>query len=61
MATLGMAINYIVADPSPPAAFNLERDGLHACSFVEFLVRDSQKSPETLIFKKPLASDICFG
>ena len=27
-------------DPSPPTAFNLERDGLDACSFVKFLVRN---------------------
>ena len=47
-----------MANPPPPAAFNLERDGLNACSFVEFLGRnfvgpvDSQNSLETLILKK---------
>jgi len=46
-----------MVNPSLSAAFNLERDGLHACSFVQFLVRnfvgpvDSQNSSETCILK----------
>ena len=48
-----------MADPSPSVAFNQESDGLHACSFVEFLIGnvivpvDSQKvSKEGCGFRK---------
>ena len=46
-----------VSDPFPYAAFNLERDGLHTCSFMEFRVGDfvrpvdSQHLPEALVLK----------
>ena len=46
-----------VSDPFPSAAFNLERDGLHTCSFMEIRVGDfarpvdSQYLPEALVLK----------
>ena len=54
-----------MSDPSLTAAFNLERDGLHAYYFMTFFARnivglvDLQTPPETLILKKKgLASDM---
>ena len=46
-----------MSDPFPSAAFNLERDGLHIRSFMEFRVGDlvwpvaSQYLPEALVLE----------
>ena len=59
-----------VSDPFPSAAFNLERDGLHTCSFMEFRVGDfvwpvwpvdSQYLPEALVLKNFQHLTYAFG
>ncbi|XP_041348341.1 leucine-rich repeat serine/threonine-protein kinase 2-like isoform X2 [Gigantopelta aegis] len=46
-----------VSNPFPSAAFNFERDGLHACPFMEFLVGDfvlpidAQNPPEAFVLE----------